>query len=73
VQIHYRPRGDDTVAQLKPIISYCIARFRKGKSTFKIDFFFFHFEHQKFLVESSYMYLILFSLSNASLLKTTGD
>lgn len=35
--------------------------------------FFFHFEHQKFLVESSYKYLILFSLSNASLLKTTGD
>ena len=36
MQIHYRPCGDDTVAQLKPIIFYCIARFRKGKSTFRI-------------------------------------
>ena len=73
MQIHYRPCGDDTVAQLKPIIFYCIARFRKGKSTFRIDFFFFILNIRNFWLNLPICTWFFFSLSNASLLKTTGD
>lgn len=54
MQIHYRPRGDDTVAQPKPFIFIVLPGLERERALLRLVFFF-HFERQKFLTESSYM------------------